>query len=65
MKKKKLKSTLKLKKAIVSKLSTTAIKGGIFGIESEDRLYCETENCTQGCATLAYTNCNQCPYTTC
>jgi len=65
MKKKNIKSTLKLKKAIISKLSTTTIKGGIFGIESEDRLYCETENCTYGCATLAYTNCNQCPYTTC
>ncbi len=68
MKKRELKSSLGFKKSIVSKFNTLHVKGGLpgtEGIESEDRLYCVTENCTQGCATLAYTNCNQCPYTTC
>lgn len=68
MKKRELKSTLGLNKSIVSKFNTENVKGGLpatEGIESEDRLHCVTENCTQGCATALYTNCNQCPYTTC
>ncbi|MBC8756216.1 hypothetical protein H2O64_16180 [Kordia sp. YSTF-M3] len=65
MKKQEIK--LGLKKFIVSNLNVDSVKGGTgtFQPESEDRLNCETEGCTQGCITLAYTNCNQCPYTTC
>ncbi len=63
MKKQEIK--LGLKKFIVSNLSIDSVKGGTIGIESVDRLNCETEDCTQGCATLAYTNCYLCPHTTC
>ena len=59
MKKQEIK--LGLKKFIVSNLNIDHIKGGTIGLESVDRLHCETENCTQDCITLAYTNCNQCP----
>lgn len=65
MKKREVKATLKLKKSVISNFSTTKIKGGTIGIESVDRLHCETEDCTQGCVTLLYTNCYQCPNTTC
>jgi hypothetical protein len=63
MKKQEIK--LGLRKFSVSNLNINRVKGGTIGLESVDRLNCETEDCTQGCATLAYTNCNQCPYTTC
>ncbi|WP_298425754.1 hypothetical protein [uncultured Kordia sp.] len=56
---------LKFKKSVVSSFSTAKIKGGTIGIESVDRLNCETEDCTQDCITLLYTNCYQCPNTTC
>ncbi|WP_420573182.1 hypothetical protein [Kordia sp.] len=63
MKKRELKSALGLNKSVVSKFHTNNVKGGLptLGPESEDRLHCESENCTHNCITLAYTNCNQCP----
>ncbi|WP_046757227.1 hypothetical protein [Kordia jejudonensis] len=65
MKKQELTSVLKLKKSVVSNFNTLKVKGGTIGIESADRLHCETEDCTQNCFTLLYTNCYQCPNTTC
>ena len=65
MKRREITLTLRLNKFIVSNLNANKLKGGTIGLESVDRLNCETEDCTQGCATLAYTNCNQCPHTTC
>jgi hypothetical protein len=63
MKKQEIK--LGLKKFIVSNLNIDSVKGGTIGLESVDRLNCETEDCTYDCITVLYTNCNQCPYTTC
>ncbi|WP_430413166.1 hypothetical protein [Kordia sp.] len=65
MKKQEIKSTLKLKKSVVSNFNTAQLKGGTIGLESIDRLHCETEGCTQNCFTLLYTNCYLCPNTTC
>ncbi|MGH1384664.1 class I lanthipeptide [Kordia sp.] len=65
MKKQEFNSSLSLNKSVISNFKTSQLKGGTIGLESEDRLNCETEDCTQGCATLLYTNCYQCPHTTC
>ncbi|WP_298514594.1 hypothetical protein [uncultured Kordia sp.] len=66
MKKQELKSSLSLNKSVISNFETSYLKGGTIGIESEDRLNCETEDCvTQDCITILQTNCYQCPNTTC
>lgn len=65
MKKREFTSTLTLKKSVVSNFNSAQIKGGTIGLESVDRLNCETEDCTKGCATVLYTNCYLCPNTTC
>ncbi|AXG71019.1 hypothetical protein KORDIASMS9_03274 [Kordia sp. SMS9] len=65
MKKHEFKSGLSLKKSVISNLHSSQLKGGTIGLESVDRLHCETEDCTQNCFTILYTNCYQCPNTTC
>jgi hypothetical protein len=66
MKKQKIKTRLTLQKSVVSNFYVSQIKGGTIGLESVDRLYCETEDCvTQYCITLAFSNCYQCPNTSC
>ncbi|PTX61629.1 hypothetical protein C8N46_104272 [Kordia periserrulae] len=65
MKKREFKSNLLFKKSVISNFNGTKLKGGTIGIESADRLHCETEDCTQNCVTALYTNCYQCPNTTC
>lgn len=66
MKKQEFKSNLLFKKSVISNFNSAQLKGGTIGIESADRLHCETEDCvTQDCITELYTNCYLCPNTTC
>ncbi|MEM6719001.1 MAG: hypothetical protein AAF611_06795 [Bacteroidota bacterium] len=66
MKKQGFKSSLMLKKSVISNFNSEQLKGGTIGLESVDRLYCETEDCvTQDCITILQTNCYLCPNTSC
>ena len=60
MKKQAVHLKLGLQKSVVSNLNADQLKGGTIGVESADRLHCETEDCTQNCVTVLYTNCNHC-----
>jgi hypothetical protein len=66
MKKQEIKARLTLQRSVISNFNSSQIKGGTIGLESVDRLYCETEDCvTQDCITAAFSNCYQCPNTSC
>ena len=66
MKKQEFKSNFTLNKSVISNFETSQVKGRTIGIESVDRLNCETEDCvTQDCITILQTNYYQCPKTTC
>jgi len=66
MKKREFKSSLVLRKSVISNFNSEQVTGGTIGLESVDRLHCETEDCvTQDCITVLHANCYQCPNTSC